>query len=85
MAEGHGDSAPQGALKVALSGTLDRAGVLVGGSVALRVSGSAVSCGRHLSRSAGVPQFLQHQLLQLGVHIEPALGTGIASLPVTAG
>ena len=34
MAEGHGDSAPQGALKVALSGTLDRAGVLVGGSVA---------------------------------------------------
>ena len=35
MAEGHGDSAPQGALKVALSGTLDRAGVLVGGSVTL--------------------------------------------------
>ena len=34
MAEGHGDSAPQGALKVALSGTLDRAGVLVGGSMA---------------------------------------------------
>ena len=34
MAEGHGDSAPQGALKVALSGTLDRASVLVGRSVA---------------------------------------------------
>ena len=29
MAEGHEDSAPQGALKVALSGTLDRASVLV--------------------------------------------------------
>ena len=34
MAEGHGDSAPQGALKVALSGTLDWTGVLVGRSVA---------------------------------------------------
>jgi hypothetical protein len=33
LAEGHGDSAPQGALKVALSGTLDRASVLVGRSV----------------------------------------------------
>ena len=35
MAVGHGDSAPQGALKVALSGTLDRASVLVGRSVAV--------------------------------------------------
>ena len=34
MAEGHGDSAPQGALKVALSGTLDRASVLVGRGLA---------------------------------------------------
>ena len=34
MAEGHGDSAPQGALKVALSGTLDRASVLVGRELA---------------------------------------------------
>ena len=34
MAEGHGDSAPQGALKVALSGTLDWVSVLVGRGLA---------------------------------------------------
>ena len=34
MAEGHGDSALQGALKVALSGTLDRVSVLVGRGLA---------------------------------------------------
>ena len=38
MAEGHGDSAPQGALKVALSGTLDRESVFVGRGLAVHMS-----------------------------------------------